>query len=54
MAKRKLTEKDFQEWGRKAGEVNKKKGKEYFSSLGKLGMAKRWANHKKKCQKNNI
>ena len=48
MEKRKLTEKDFQEWGQKAGEVLKKKGTKYFSDIGKLGAKKRWANHKKK------
>ena len=48
MVKRKLTEKDFQEWGRKAGAKNKLRGKSYFSKIGKLGALKRWGNKKQK------
>lgn len=34
--------------GRKGGEANKKKGKEYFSMIGKYANQVRWAGHVKK------
>ena len=32
--------------GRRGGQQTKKRGREYYSRLGKLGMAKRWAKKK--------
>ena len=40
--KKPLTRKDFEAWGKKAGEKNKLKGRDYFSSMGKKGAIKRW------------
>lgn len=41
--KKEYTREDFVAWGRKSGLENKKKGKEYFSKIGKLGAKKRWS-----------
>lgn len=44
--KKKLTREDFVNWGRVVGMENKKKGKLYFSNLGKKGALARWGNKK--------
>lgn len=46
--KRALTREDFAKWGKIGGLMNKRKGKKYFSEIGKLGADKRWENNKKK------
>lgn len=42
--KKPLTRKYFQACGSKGGKMNKKKGKEYFSLMGKRSAIKRWGN----------
>ena len=38
--------------GKRGGEQTKKRGREYFSRIGKLGMAKRWgAKRRKRAQR---
>jgi len=32
-----LKREDFVKWGRRSGEINKKKGKKFFSRIGKRG-----------------
>lgn len=41
--KKEYTREDFVLWGKKSGAINKKKGKKYFSEIGKLGAKKRWS-----------
>lgn len=40
----KKVKEQFARWGRKGGLANKKKGKAYFSEIGKRGAASRWSN----------
>jgi hypothetical protein len=40
--KKEFTREDFIAWGKKSGAINKKKGKKYFSDIGKLGAKNRW------------
>ncbi len=46
MVKR-LTRKDFQKWGRKGGLQTKKKGKDFYSELGKKGSSVKWKKNEK-------
>jgi len=34
--------KQMAEWGKKGGDINKKKGSKYFSKIGKAGAKARW------------
>lgn len=54
MARKKLTQKMFRDWGRKGGLKNKAKGQVYFQEIGRQGAIKRWANNKKQNEKANI
>ncbi len=39
-----LTREDFSRWGKKGGATMKKRGKEFFSTIGKKGAINRWNN----------
>jgi len=41
---RKLTKAMFVKWGKMGGEITKKKGKRYFSKIGKIGAINRYKN----------
>lgn len=41
MKTKELTREDFVNWGKKAGEINKKKGKAYFKRISRLGVLAR-------------